>query len=603
MPGLSNPSGGEESAKRSWYDWGADGTDVSALGPWGQAVWHRGPSGGSYLGVFSDGMPDLNLDSPDVRAELIRIGQYWLGLGLDGYRLDAAKHVYEDFQSSSADPATSRKNVAWWKQFRQGVSENGREPYLVGEVWDTTAVVGPFLDKALDSALNFEAAKLVLDAVKTGDASSLASVLARQLAYYSKVSGGRFVDAPFLGNHDQNRVMSELGGDVERAKLAAALLLTLPGNPFLYYGEEIGMKGAKPDERIREPMIWAKDRSSGGQTSWEPATENDGTPSAEQQLADPDSLLSRYKLLIGWRNDEPALGDGGFAPFEVEQDGILAFARVSASSALLVVHNLTGEARTVDLSGGGATAVGGIRFATDGASTSFASGKLRLAALRHRDSAMKAEGRIPQGSGSFFYLIPSIKETWACLPPLVRSDKHGERSASRWGVQMLGIVFASIVVIVTALGLSSYQLAKSIIRDKMSLSSQQTLEQARDKLDFLLSMYGGTQPAVHGRYFAASGSRRLFKDGCAPGGEAGGTGPHRRPIQQYAVRRAQHDVDTHRAENVGQCGGRCLRRARARSRSPTAARHGFRKWRKPRERSCTYRRGTKACSTTLPNRR
>ncbi|MFC3803357.1 alpha-amylase family glycosyl hydrolase [Cohnella sp. GCM10012308] len=377
-PWFADSAGGERGAKRDWYKWASDGADVSALGPWGQAVWHRGPSGGSYLGIFSDGMPDLNLDNPDVRAGLIRVGQYWLGLGLDGYRLDAAKHVYEDFQSSSADPATSRNNVAWWQQFRQGVSESGREPYLVGEVWDTTAVVGPFLDKALDSALNFEAAKLVLDAVKTGDASSLVSVLARQLAYYSKVSGGRFVDAPFLGNHDQNRVMSELGGDVERAKLAAALLLTLPGNPFLYYGEEIGMKGAKPDERIREPMIWAKDRSSGGQTSWELATQNDDTPSAEEQFADPDSLLSRYKLLIGWRNEEPALGDGGFAPFEAEEEGILAFARASASSALLVVHNLSGEARTVDLNAGGANAISGIRFATDSDSTALAGGKLRL---------------------------------------------------------------------------------------------------------------------------------------------------------------------------------------------------------------------------------
>lgn len=377
-PWFADSAGGEGGLKRDWYKWASDGTDVSALGPWGQTVWHRGPSGGSYLGVFSEGMPDLNLDSPDVRAELIRIGRYWLGLGLDGYRLDAAKHVYEDFQSSSADPATSRQNVAWWQQFRQGVSESGREPYLVGEVWDTTAVVGPFLDKALDSALNFEAAKLVLDAVKTGDAASLDSVLARQLAYYSKVSGGRFVDAPFLGNHDQNRVMSELGGDVGRAKLAAALLLTLPGNPFLYYGEEIGMTGVKPDERIREPMLWKKDRKSSGQTSWESPSSNADTPSVEEQLADPDSLLNRYKLLIGWRNEEPALGDGGFAPYEIEADGILAFARVSASATLLVVHNLTGETRTVDLHAGGASSVSGVRFATDSESTAFADGKLRL---------------------------------------------------------------------------------------------------------------------------------------------------------------------------------------------------------------------------------
>ncbi len=65
--------------------------------------------------------------------------------------------------------------------------------------------------------------------------------------------------ATFLTNHDQNRVMSQLGGDVNKAKLAAFLLLTSPGTPFIYYGEEIGMQGKKPDENIRLPMQWTSD--------------------------------------------------------------------------------------------------------------------------------------------------------------------------------------------------------------------------------------------------------------------------------------------------------------------------------------------------------
>ena len=87
--------------------------------------------------------------------------------------------------------------------------------------------------------------------------NNLAFTLERMYGLFSQVSGGKFTDAAFLTNHDMNRVMSQLKDDENHAKMAAGILLTMPGNPFIYYGEEIGMKGAKPDEQIREPMIWS----------------------------------------------------------------------------------------------------------------------------------------------------------------------------------------------------------------------------------------------------------------------------------------------------------------------------------------------------------
>ncbi|MFC5702446.1 alpha-amylase family glycosyl hydrolase [Cohnella faecalis] len=366
-----------DSKYRSWYTWAEKGSDTSALGPWGQQVWHTSAGGNSYLGVFTDGMPDLNMDNPEVRAELVKAGQFWLKLGMDGLRLDAAKHVYEDFQSSTSDPETSKKNQAWWQEFRKGMDEVNKDAYLIGEIWDSLTVVGPFLNHALNSGFNFDAAKLLIDSAKTEQAGAISSVLSKMLAYYSKQSEGQFVDAPFLSNHDQNRIMSELGENADHAKMAASLLLTMPGNPFLYYGEEIGMKGIKPDELIREPIIWAADRKSDGQTSWESTESNETTLSVEEQLQDPKSLLNHYKKLISWRNEEPTLGNGGIESFPIDESGVLGYLRVDSSSTLLVVHNLTGKATKVDLNANGTVPFSTLKhFSEEG--TSLNAGQLEL---------------------------------------------------------------------------------------------------------------------------------------------------------------------------------------------------------------------------------
>lgn len=376
-PWFVDSASGKEGARRGWYTWAEDaGMEPTLPGPSGQQAWHE--SGGShFLGVFWEGMPDLNMDNPEVREEMIRIGQFWLGLGVDGFRLDAAKHVYEDFRTSADDPQTGEKNKAWWQEFRQGMAAVNPEAYLVGEIWDSFSIVGPFLDGALDSGFNFDLSKLLLDSARNERAAAVGSMLNKMHVYFGKQSGGTFVDAPFLTNHDGNRVMSELGGNPDRAKMAASLLLTMPGNPFLYYGEEIGMEGVKPDERIREPMIWAADRKSDGQTSWEAAESNGNTASVAEQLQDRDSLLNHYKKLISWRNEEPALGDGGIAHFDTGDDGMLAFTRVSGDVKLLVVHNLTGARRSMDLDANGKTPFVQVRFDSAGGAV-LANGWLSL---------------------------------------------------------------------------------------------------------------------------------------------------------------------------------------------------------------------------------
>ncbi|WP_424767049.1 alpha-amylase family glycosyl hydrolase [Paenibacillus sp. sgz302251] len=338
---------------RSWYSFAAADEKVPADGAVDGNPWHVKGSD-KYLGIFWGGMPDLNFDEPKVREEMIKIGQFWLEQGLDGFRLDAAKHIYGDFKSTVNTPEIQAANKKWWQEFRAGMNEVNPDAYLIGEVWDSLTVIAPYFDQALNSAFHFDLADRLLSAASGEQDPDLAFSLGRAHGVYEQSSGGTFVDAPFLSNHDQDRVMSVLNGNVDHAKMAAALLLTLPGTPYLYYGEEIGMKGTKPDEYIREPMLWYSDPSGGeGQTTWERSRHNveAGPVSVEAQLEEDLSLLSHYRELITWRNEEAALRDGAIAEFKLEPSNskLSIFVRVTEKERVLVVHNLSGELQTAEL--------------------------------------------------------------------------------------------------------------------------------------------------------------------------------------------------------------------------------------------------------------
>ncbi|WP_324254089.1 alpha-amylase family glycosyl hydrolase [Paenibacillus sp. 1001270B_150601_E10] len=363
-PWFKESSSGKNSPKREWYMWAEDlGLDPSTRGAWGQQAWHS-LDGSHYLGIFWDGMPDLHMDNPGVRAEIKKIAQFWLNQGVDGFRLDAAKHVYEDFQNTSQDPEVVTNNQAWWQEFRAAVDEVNSEAYLVGEVWDSPAVVGPFLNDALDSAFNFDMSKRLISMVKDEKDADIGSMMSRIYSFYSKQSNGQFVDAPFLTNHDENRVMSELSGNIEHAKMAASVLLTLPGNPFIYYGEEIGMEGMKPDERIREPMIWSTDKNAQGMTNWEPASSNETTVAVEAQMKDPNSLWNHYKTMIAYRNVDPILQDGGIQSYVSGVPEVAGFIRATKDEARLVLHNLSGVKQQVKLTEDAANTLKTVSFAS-----------------------------------------------------------------------------------------------------------------------------------------------------------------------------------------------------------------------------------------------
>lgn len=320
-----------------WYIWSDDAPNYR--GPWGQTVWI--PRGGrSYYAVFWDGMPDLNYNNAEVTQGMHDIARYWLeDMGVDGFRLDAIKHLIEE----GSDQENTPSSHAWMQSFHGFIDSVDPDTLTVGEAWSTSYEAADYVENdEVDLVFEFDLAAATVQSARQGNRASVAAIQERTSSLYPQERYGTF-----LTNHDQNRIMSELGGDMGAAKVAASLLLTAPGLPFIYYGEEIGMEGQKPDERIRTPMQWDATADTAGFTTgraWEPlSTGNADGINVADQSDDPDSLWSHYRNLIHVRSGYAALQWGEFAIVESDARAIYSFLRYTDDETLLVMINLSDE--------------------------------------------------------------------------------------------------------------------------------------------------------------------------------------------------------------------------------------------------------------------
>jgi glycosidase len=319
-----------------WYVWSNAAPDVT--GPGGLGVWHR-DGDRWYYGYFWEGMPDLNVANPEVTTELHDIARFWIEeMAVDGFRLDAARHLIEDGAELENTPAT----FEWLEAFRSSVKAVDADALVLGEVWDATSTAARYISEgSLDLVFEFGLASAFLGSVRLGDADTIANVQAEVSAAYP--DGGY---ATFLTNHDQNRTMDVLGRDRAAAGLAAGLLLTDPGVPFIYYGEELGLRGRKPDEEIRTPLPWTTDGPGYGFTTsepWEALAPDAEASSVSLQTDDPTSLLSTYRALIRLRADHTALRTGELTPIDAAPRGVYAFLRSDGTETIAILANLGDE--------------------------------------------------------------------------------------------------------------------------------------------------------------------------------------------------------------------------------------------------------------------
>jgi alpha-amylase len=321
-----------QSPYRNWYVW-AD-ADPGWKGPWNQQVWYP-LNNAYYYAFFWEGMPDLNYSNPDVTAEMENITRFWLNdVGIDGFRLDAIGSLIEE-GSVTIETKSSHDWFANYYKFYKGIAPDAM---TIGEVWREDAVVVPWVaDHEVDLAFDFDLSAAMLASVIDENSSRILDTLRSGTSQFPEGQYGTF-----LTNHDMMRVVYQLGGNPEEAKVAASLYLVLPGVPFIYYGEEIGMASKKID---RLPMQWSASQYAGF-SDVIPTMMPDNqyaTVNVSAQASDPNSLLSHYRTLISLRNSHPALRTGELYLLSTLDQGLFACLRTTSDESILVVLNLTGS--------------------------------------------------------------------------------------------------------------------------------------------------------------------------------------------------------------------------------------------------------------------
>ncbi|MFY7865948.1 alpha-amylase family glycosyl hydrolase [Roseateles sp.] len=331
----------ESSPFRDWFVW----QDPAPVGwdIWGKNPWYPAQAGDSshYFGTFGPHMPDFNLRNPAVvdyhRSSL----RFWLNRGLDGFRLDAVPHLIENDAVNWNDQAESRRLT---KDFQDLIKRYPQRYTVCEATAEPKAYAAP---EVCGSAFAFGLEQHILKAAK-GEPAAI-----QQVANY-------FLTAPrsmatMLANHDifaGERVWDQMAGDEARYKLAAATYLLLPGTPFIYYGEEIGMAGVKGlpgDEPLRAPMSWTPQISgfTSGARAFRPVSPNAVTHNAQAQQRDPASILNFYKAMLKLRNSHPAIASGAYEHPQVDGQTLSFQRRLNPQAHDLIVINYGDSARSV----------------------------------------------------------------------------------------------------------------------------------------------------------------------------------------------------------------------------------------------------------------
>ena len=317
-----------------WYKW--SDSNPNTQGPWGSQAWYKASNGKYYYAIFWEGMPDLNYDTPAVREEAKKITAFWLqDVGIDGFRLDAIRYLAEDTQLQDSK-ATHAFLDEWGTYYR----EINPQAFTVGEVWTDNNNVKPYINTntELTSAFNFDLAFALVKSLNESNNSTLRFTLQTTVRDFPEMDNSNFIT-----NHDMPRIMNQFGADqIDRNKVAASVLMTAPGIPFIYYGEEIGMSGPKPDELIRTPMQWTSEKGAGFTTGtpWEPVNSDYPIVNVAAQEGKPDSLFEHYRTLIQLRNAHPALRVGKTYVAESNSKKVVAYIRASENETLLILMNI-----------------------------------------------------------------------------------------------------------------------------------------------------------------------------------------------------------------------------------------------------------------------
>ncbi|MBR4359347.1 MAG: hypothetical protein IKP32_01870 [Clostridia bacterium] len=297
-----------------------------------------------YEANFSDDMPELDFDQPAVRQALLKVALYYLDLGVDGFRFDAAKYIYFGDNAQSVD---------FWRWYIGEIRKVKSDVYTVAEVWDGGAVIDQYIP--VTNCFNFSASQadgIIAETAKGGNVNRYTAYIQQYLDQIHALNADA-MNILFVSNHDMDRAAGYLTAASGRMKMAANLYLLSPGSPFIYYGEEIGLRGsrggANTDANRRLAMLWGD-----GDTVRDPiGATYDSSKQTPYPVTDMfrfgDGLYNHYKKLIMIRKANPEIARGDYAALLFPDSKLGGFTCTWQGSTVAVLHNTTGSGKTVDL--------------------------------------------------------------------------------------------------------------------------------------------------------------------------------------------------------------------------------------------------------------
>ncbi len=302
------------------------------------------PSNGSFCSLenteeiyecnFSYDMPELNFDNEKVREEVLNIARYYLDKGIDGFRFDAAKYIYLSSSGASVD---------FWQWYTGKLKEIKNDIYLVGEVWSGESEISQYQSQM--NCFNFavsQADGLIARTAKSEYISRFTSYTENYQNALEQINP-EAMPISFISNHDMDRSAGYLNVKDGQACMGANLYLLSPGSPFIYYGEEIGMKGsrggANTDANRRLAMLWGDDdtvKDPEGST-YEAKNQINGT--VKEQMNEKNSLFRNYSRLISIRKNYPQIARGQYKKLDLGQSNLGGFTVEYDGEITYIVHN------------------------------------------------------------------------------------------------------------------------------------------------------------------------------------------------------------------------------------------------------------------------
>lgn len=300
-----------------------------------------------YEGNFSSDMPELDYDNPEVKAEIVRIIEFWLARGVKGFRLDAVPYIYFDEHT---------KNIEFLKWFRAECERIDPAVYIIAECWRGQTIVEQYYEavNCFDFILSGGEGEV---AFATKEFFGVEQLTSHIQSYYDGVWGSNpnAVPAPFLSNHDQDRSAGWLSAEDGTLQMAANIYMLLPGVPYIYYGEEIGIKGsrgaASTDANRRLRMLWGDGDTVANPPGATYAESSQPKQTVREAITDGDSIYNHYKRLIMLRRANPEIANGSYTALRF--DGYFSFGgalHTYNGGSVAVLHNTSELPLTIDLS-------------------------------------------------------------------------------------------------------------------------------------------------------------------------------------------------------------------------------------------------------------